>query len=283
MVDWRIHKGNLVSPIRSLECYFREGGTSIIRATFAHSYFVHPDRVRERTPYYPNRARTSKTHYPGMKKNEPATWSGDDREVTLDDNQGAQSAWKEYTGKLVRGSGYGVRHIWGEPWNPEAFTAGWNLCYMPFWAGMLTEEQHQHIELTRAIQQAAWELYFAANPVCTPLDFVENPGLDIEEVMAGQPLLVLDCDRSRRRSPQMTATVEGNNGTTVEHITKIKKDAHRSWPDISKAVRSLQGKPHDPFRTRKVEASAKSCVRKICDETRLTFTDLESLLRQILS
>ena len=24
-----------------------------------------------------------------------------------------------------------VRHIWGEPWNPDASTAGWNLCYMP--------------------------------------------------------------------------------------------------------------------------------------------------------
>ena len=231
MVDWRVHRGNLVSPIRSLEYYFREGGTSIIRAAFAHSYFVHPDRVRERTPYYPDRARTSKTHYPGMKKKEPAIWSsGDGRQVILDDNQGAQRAWKEYTGKIVRGSGYGVRHIWGEPWNPEAFTAGWNLCYMPFWAGMLTEEQHQHIDLTRAIQQAAWELYFAANPVCTPLDFVENPGLDIEEIMAGQPLLVLDCDRSRHRSSRMTAAVEGTSGAIVE---RIKKDTRRSWSDIT--------------------------------------------------
>lgn len=281
MVDWKVHRGNLVTPIRSLEYYFREGGTSIIRAAFAHSYFVHPDRVRERTPYYPDRARTSKTHYPGMKKKEPAIWlSGDGRQVILDDNQGAQRAWKEYTGKIVRGSGYGVRHIWGEPWNPEAFTAGWNLCYMPFWAGMLTEEQHQHIDLTRAIQQAAWDLYFAANPVCTPLDFVENPGLDIEEIMAGQPLLVLDCDRSRHRSPRMTPAVEGTSGAIVE---RIKKDTRRSWSDISKAVRSLQEKPHDPFGTRKVEASAKSCVRRICDETRLTFAELESLLCQIRS
>ena len=86
-------------------------------------------------------------------------------------------AWEKYTGfKLARGSGYGVRHIWGEPWNPDAFTAGWNLCYMPYWAGMLTEDQHQYPPLKKAIQQASWELYFEADPVCAPLDFVEDTG-----------------------------------------------------------------------------------------------------------
>ena len=70
-------------------------------------------------------------------------------------------AWERYTGrKLSRGSGYGVRHIWGEPWNPYFYTAGWNLCYMPFWAGMLTEAQHPHEKLPDAIQQASWDLYF---------------------------------------------------------------------------------------------------------------------------
>ena len=34
---------------------------------------------------------------------------------------------------------------------------------MPFWAGMLTEEQHPHPELERAIRQASWDLYFRDN------------------------------------------------------------------------------------------------------------------------
>ena len=291
MVDWQVHTSDLVSPIRSLEFYFQNGGASIIRAAFAHTYFVHPDRVRERTPYYPDRVRRSKEHYPGLDKSHITTWPGDGRKVRLDVNQRAQMAWEKYTGShLQRSSGYGVRHIWGEPWNPDAFTAGWNLCYMPYWAGMLTEEQHQHPKLKKAIRQASWELYFRSNPVCEPPDFVEDPGLNIEAALEGQPLRVLMHTRSAgdaRSSGQTTTLTEDveylDDEQIVERVKRIRKEARQSWSNISKAVRSLQRKPHDPFGTRKVEASAKSCVRRICDETRLTFAELESLLCQIRS
>ena len=87
----------------------------------------------------------------------------------IDDNQHAQMAWERYTGRgLARGTGYSVRHIWGHPWDPDAFTAGWNLCYMPFWAGMLTEGQHPHEELELAVRQASWDLYFRTDRVCEP-------------------------------------------------------------------------------------------------------------------
>ena len=46
MPNARIHNGDIVSAIQSLEDYFRDGGVSIIQAAFAHSYFVHPDEVR---------------------------------------------------------------------------------------------------------------------------------------------------------------------------------------------------------------------------------------------
>lgn len=53
-------------------------------------------------------------------------WQG--REVKLGDNAKAYQAWAHYTGRRIeRASGYGVRHVWGHPWNPDAFTAGWNL------------------------------------------------------------------------------------------------------------------------------------------------------------
>jgi len=189
LVKTRIHDGGLVSSIESLEHYFRSGNTTISRAAFEHSYFAPPDRVRQKTPYYPDRARYSREHYPKLDKGDCATWQG--REVRLDDNSAAQRAWKSYTGRLERASGYSVRHIWGHPWNPDAFTAGWNLCYMPFWAGMLTEPQHPHPELEAAVRQAAWDLYFRDNPVCAPPEFVTNPGIDLDALLDDQPILLL--------------------------------------------------------------------------------------------
>ena len=97
-----IADGVSVSAIESLQNYFREGGVSIVQAAFAHTYFVHPDRVREKTPYYPDRARFSRRHYPGLEKGSHATWSGDGREVRLDDNQYAQSAWEQFLGPAFR-------------------------------------------------------------------------------------------------------------------------------------------------------------------------------------
>ena len=190
MVKTRIHTGDLVPPIQALEGYLQQGGTTILRAAFEHSFFTSPARVRSRTPYFPNRARLSRKFYPGMGRGENAIWDG--RTVILGDNAYAQQAWQRYTGRRIyRGSGYSVRHIWGHPWNPDAFTAGWNLCYMPFWAGMLTEKQHPHAELQRAVRQASWDLFFRGNPVCSPPDFVKDPGVDLASVLGGQPLLIL--------------------------------------------------------------------------------------------
>ena len=273
--------GISISAIESLENYFRDGGVSIVQAAFAHTYFVHPDRVKERTPYYPDRARFSRRLYPGLGKGSSVKWPGDGREVQLDDNQYAQNAWERYTGHpIARGSGYGLRHIWGNPWNPNAFTAGWNFCYMPFWAGMLTESQHPHPKLEEAIRQASWDLYFRDNPVCQPPEFVENPGLDLDSVLAGQPILLLhrnsssDSTQSRSRRPNVANSYESD----FEHVKAIRAETHQSWINIRKASRSLQGKDHEAFGTRNVENSAKSCVRKIHRETGLSFAQIETLL-----
>ena len=90
MPKTRIHDDELVSPVESLERYFRNGGTTILRAAFEHSYFVHPDRVRQNTPLYPHRARLSREHYPGLDRGAHAMWQG--REVKLGDNAKAQQA-----------------------------------------------------------------------------------------------------------------------------------------------------------------------------------------------
>ena len=86
-----------ISPIESLEGYIVAAGSSLVRATFEHSYFVDPERVRERTPYYPDRARFSGTHYPQLNMGDYANWSGDGRRVRLDANHRPQIAWEGYT------------------------------------------------------------------------------------------------------------------------------------------------------------------------------------------
>ena len=198
MVGFESFEDELPAPIETLERLLCDACTSIVEAAFAYSFFVHPDSVRERTPFYPDFARSSRKHYPGKKKGEHAQWRGGT--VKLDDNSRAHMAWGKYTGqRVVRRSGYGVRHIWGHPWDPNAFTAGWNLCYMPFWIGMLTEDQHPHRELQQAVKQASWELFFVGNPVCERPDFVRDQGFHLADVLRGRrPQVIRRGNRGNR-------------------------------------------------------------------------------------
>ena len=240
MLYLQLHDEELTHPVTALESYFHAAGVTIIQAAFTHSYFIHPDSVREKTPYFPERARFSRQHYPGVSKGQAAVWTGDGREVLIDDNQHAQLAWERYTGhRLARGTGYSIRHIWGHPWNPDAFTAGWNICYMPFWAGMLTERQHPHEELERAIRQASWDLYFRNNPVCELPDFVEDPGLDLSSLLAGQPLRILRRNTRGRNAPGQArnARPAAPAGDISESIGTVGSQTHQSRTNISRESR----------------------------------------------
>ena len=162
----------------------------------------------------------------------------------IDDNQHAQMAWERYTGRgLARGTGYSVRHIWGHPWDPDAFTAGWNLCYMPFWVGMLPEGQHPHEELELAVRQASWDLYFRNNRVCEPPDFVEGPGLDLSALMAGQPVLILQKE-ARAETPHPRPSVHlGPIRANPVHSQRShpRKDESDQEPDPPELVQHSQG------------------------------------------
>lgn len=201
------HAGPVANPISALENIFRTGGMTLIQAAFKHSFFLDPEQVRGNTPKFPGFARYSRTHYPNKKKGDAALWQG--RPVKLDDNSKAQAAWAQYSGRaLSRKSGYGVRHIWGNPWNPEAYTAGWNLCYMPFWVGMLTESQHPHPALQKAIKQVAYELFFQDNPVCNRPTFVTDPGFgrELREHLGNQPIILLRRGNRATHARGRTAT-----------------------------------------------------------------------------
>ena len=237
-----------------------------------------PAKVRDKTPYFPDRARFSRKHYPGKGRGDKGTWYG--RTVILGDNAYAQQAWQRYTGRRIyRGSGYSVRHIWGHPWNPDALTAGWNLCYMPFWAGMLTERQHPHPELRQAVQQASWDLFFRDNPVCPPPDFVEDPGTDLDAALGDQPLLILVGETETPTRPPRPAGPAPRQ-EAFEIVKAMRTQTHQSWSNICKATRALQGRRHVPFGTRNVESSSKSTVRRILREARLSLARLETLLKE---
>ena len=241
MANLHIHSEDIVPAIQSLEDYFRSGGTSLLEASFRHTYFIHPEAVRNRTPYFPERARRSREHYPGVDKGKRTIWhAGDGREVILDDNSRAQMAWERYTGRrLMRKSGYGVRHIWGNTHNPIAFTAGWNLCYMPFWAGMLTEEQHPHPQLQKAIRQASWDLFFADSPVCDPPEFVNDPSLELAPLVDGNPFLILSREshsiapnqaREGRRKSRLSIKLEPpDSADFLAALIRTKK----AWIEVS--------------------------------------------------
>ena len=186
----RRHAGPLPDPVTTLAGMLEEGGYTLVRAIFENTFFVDPAQVRLRTPFDPGFARYSRQYYGTLRRGEVGTWRGD--EVRLDDNSRAQAAWQAYTGRrLSRGSGFGLRHIWGHPWDPVAYTAGWNLAYMPHWAGMLTETQHPHEKILIAVRQASWELFFRDRPVCDPPAFVADTGRSLAELLGDQPLLVL--------------------------------------------------------------------------------------------
>ncbi|WP_148281355.1 hypothetical protein [Corallococcus macrosporus] len=260
-----------------LEDMIVAAGTTIVRIAFAHSFFVSIDAVRARTPYFPNVARKSRQHYPGLDKGATAIWQG--REVELDFNHWAQSAWQKYTGRqIARKSGYGVRHIWGHPWDPNAYTAGWNLCYMPFWVGMLTEEQHPHPLLERAIRQASFDLFFREQPVCDPPAFVGDQGLDLVEFLGDQPILLLT--RSARpmgvKPAAIAASIAGDDPRAT--VRSLRKAANKSWTSLQAAARELLGEPHTPFNSPNVRSTAKSTVRRMAKATGLSLPALRDLL-----
>ena len=81
-----------------------------------------------------------------------------------------------------------------------------------------------------------------------------------------------------RTCSSLSANTPNGKVEIFECIKEIRRQRNRSWLNIRKAARALQGKNHEPFGTPKVESVSKSDVRKICSETNLTFSQLEALL-----
>ena len=106
MLYIQLHQGELSHPISTLEEYFRRGGVTIIQAAFAHSYFIHPDSVREKTPDFPERARFSRQNYPGAIKGQKQSGLETDERSSLTTTNMPSWHGGRYTGHgLARGTG----------------------------------------------------------------------------------------------------------------------------------------------------------------------------------
>jgi hypothetical protein len=82
---------------------------------------------------------------------------------------------------------------------------------------MLTEDQHPLEALQQAIRQASWDLYFAKNPVCETPDFVEDPGLELNDILEERPLLIL----SRATKPSPTRGIGSRGEAATLPITLV--------------------------------------------------------------
>lgn len=156
-----------------------------------YTYFISPDRIRQRheqtrsAAWFPDCVRASREHHAGKQRKEMSKWNG--LAVKVCDNTKARLAFASFTGLVMAGDregrirGYHVAHIWEHVHDPQCFTAGWNLCLMPGFLKLFTEQQDRIPLLHRVIQQAAFDLYFKSGAIGlqTP-SFVTDPGLDLK-------------------------------------------------------------------------------------------------------
>jgi hypothetical protein len=155
-----------------------------------HTHFLPPERIRQRyektgsAGWYPLCVRESEEHHKGKKKKAQSVWEG--RNVKVCNNTTARRAFAAFSRLVMAGDkegrirGYHVAHIWERVYDPECFTAGWNLCLMPGFLKLFTEQQDRIPLLHQVIQQAAFDLYFKDNALGFPTPtFVTDPGMDL--------------------------------------------------------------------------------------------------------
>ena len=98
---------------------------------------------------------------------------------------------------------------------------------MPSWAGDLTEEKLAYPLLEEIMRQAAWNLFFRDDPVCAPPGFVEDPGMDLDSVLGGQPVLILENKPDRTIVEELP--LDSPARELMERIRDIRRQKRQSW------------------------------------------------------
>ncbi|RYZ40431.1 MAG: hypothetical protein EOO71_16220 [Myxococcaceae bacterium] len=78
------YRNPLPSPMLVLEELLLRAGLTLVEATLRYSFFIAPEAVRARCPWFPNRSRMSRQHFPLGDCGDRALWR--EREVTLGHN-----------------------------------------------------------------------------------------------------------------------------------------------------------------------------------------------------
>ncbi|MBD64741.1 MAG: hypothetical protein CME62_06015 [Halobacteriovoraceae bacterium] len=172
--------------LNSLELFKQVTGKStdeVILMMLNSTLFIHPEVVRETPVKFPNAVRESNEYHAGVKRRQKSIWMGE--EVSVHDNSKARLAFGQYANLVMKGKhrnvpiGLHVTHIWERVFDPEFFTAGWNICLMPDFLKIYTEKQSGTDYIARCLKQAGFDLYFKSG-VVAPNEYVVDPGIDLK-------------------------------------------------------------------------------------------------------
>jgi hypothetical protein len=170
-------------------------------ATFllSHTYFIDPQKIRTlikehgHAAVFPKCVRASREHHPGAARGHQSIWLK--QEVRVYDNSKARLAFARISKLVLSGDrpnrvrGYHVAHVWGRVFDPQFFTAAWNLCLIPGFLKLSTEEQDSIPLLKCIIQQAAFDTYFAKKAIgIRAPNGVEQPKLKVKRYLRGATL-----------------------------------------------------------------------------------------------
>lgn len=189
------------SSMEIFELVTGKSAEDITRSILKTSFFIDPAEVQRKIVQYPDFARKSNEHHPNKSKGDSSIWQGN--VIKISDNTKARQAFGNYIGRKMGGKdresaiGWEVAHIWGRVYDPEYFTAGWNMILLPGFLRILAEEQSKIPHLQKAIQYLAHNLYFSSKLITLPNHPPEKPGeSEIPDwVKTFQPNLIRFRDR----------------------------------------------------------------------------------------
>ena len=124
---------------------------TVLHAVAAHTVFLHPDTVDQSK----GRALFRLARDP-TRRGETGTLP-DGRSVMYDDNTGPTLAFL-WAAQRTKGRDVQFNHVWGDPRNPDTYTALWNLCATPAFLAKTTDGSN-HPEVVRLLRFRAFDLF----------------------------------------------------------------------------------------------------------------------------
>ena len=124
---------------------------TVLHAVAAHTVFLHPDTVDQSKGSALFRLVRDPTRR-GKFDTLP-----DGRSVMYDDNTGPTLAFL-WAAQRAKGRDVQYNHVWGDPRNPDTYTALWNLCATPAFLAKTTDGSN-HPEVVRLLRYRAFDLF----------------------------------------------------------------------------------------------------------------------------